>query len=87
MKIIKITALWCTSCLVMNNIYKKAFQDITDLNLIEYDYDEDYEEVKKLNIGKIIPVIIIYKGDVEVRRVIGEVSYKELKKIITEISL
>lgn len=87
MKIIKITALWCTSCLVMNNIYKKAFQDITDLNLIEYDYDEDYEEVKKLNIGKIIPVIIIYKDDVEVRRVIGEVSYKELKKIITEISL
>ena len=87
MKIIKITALWCTSCLVMSNIYKKAFQDITDLNLIEYDYDEDYEEVKKLNIGKIIPVIIIYKDDVEVRRVIGEVSYKELKKILTEISL
>jgi hypothetical protein len=71
----------------MNSIYKKAFQDITDLNLIEYDYDENYEEVKNLNIGKIIPVIIIYKDDVEVRRVIGEVSYKELKKILTEISL
>ncbi|MDY0023953.1 MAG: thioredoxin domain-containing protein [Candidatus Izemoplasmatales bacterium] len=87
MKIIKVSALWCTSCLIMNSIYKKAFQDITDLNLIEYDYDENYEEVKNLNIGKIIPVIIIYKDDVEVRRVIGEVSYKELKKILTEISL
>ena len=85
MKIIKVTALWCTSCLVMNNIYKKAFLEFSDLNLVEYDYDEDYEEVKKLNIGKIIPVIIIYQDDIEVKRVVGEMSYKELMKILTEI--
>lgn len=84
MKVVKINAVWCSGCLVMNKIWKNIlkFKDIETINL---DYDMDEDEVKKYNVGDVLPVFIFYKDDEEVIRVIGEKSEEQLLKIIEEI--
>lgn len=84
MKVVKINAVWCSGCLVMNKIWKNIlkFKDIETINL---DYDMDEDEVKKYNVGDVLPVFIFYKDNEEVIRVIGEKSEEQLLKIIEEI--
>lgn len=84
MKVVKINAVWCSGCLVMNKIWKNIlkFKYIETINL---DYDMDEDEVKKYNVGDVLPVFIFYKDDEEVIRVIGEKSEEQLLKIIEEI--
>lgn len=84
MKVVKINAVWCSGCLVMNKIWKNIlkFKDIETINL---DYDMDEDEVKKYNVGDVLPVFIFYKDDEEVIRVVGEKSEEQLLKIIEEI--
>lgn len=84
MKVVKISSVWCSGCLVMNKIWKKVIPNY-DFEIINLDYDMDEDEVKKYNVGDILPVIIFYDGDSEVKRIIGEVSEKELIRIIEEI--
>ena len=85
MKIIKITAMWCMSCLVMKNVWNKVFSNLDNVEIIDYDYDDDFEEIKNLNIGDILPVVIIYKNGLEVKRIIGEKSKKEMLKILEDL--
>ncbi len=86
MKIIKIGAMWCPACLIMNprwNALKKAYPNITYETL---DYDLDEEIVKTKNVGKILPVIILYDNkDTELKRIIGEVEEKELLNVVGEL--
>ena len=84
MKVVKINAIWCSGCLVMNNVWNKILKKY-NINTIELDYDMDEDEVSKYNVGDILPVFIFYKNDVEVNRVVGEVSLKEMEKIIEDI--
>lgn len=84
MKLIKVSAIWCPACLVMNNRLNKILKDY-DIEVIEYDYDIDEEEVKKLEVGKLLPVLIFNKDDKEIKRLIGEISEKELIKEISDI--
>ena len=82
MKIIKIGAVWCPGCLVMNKIWNKISQD-KDLEIISLDYDMDSEEVGKYNVGKILPVIIFVDSDGnEVERLIGEQKEDKLWEVI-----
>ncbi len=85
MKIIRITAMWCMSCLVMRSVWDKVFKEYSDLDIVDYDFDDDETEVKKLNPGKVLPVLIIYDKDQEIGRIIGEKSKKELFKIINRL--
>lgn len=80
MKIIKIGALWCPGCLMINNTINKL-KDEYKIEIVEYDFDFD-EDVKKYNIGNILPVLIIEKNNIEVSRLIGERTYKEIKEEI-----
>ncbi len=84
-KIIKITAIWCPACLVMNKVWNKINKE--NINIINLDYDIDYEEVKKYNPGKILPVFIFIEDDIEIKRVVGEVSEKKLSDIIEELHI
>ena len=87
MKIIKIGAVWCPGCLVMNKIWKNITKkyEIETLNL---DYDMDEDEVSKYNVGDILPVFIFYDDkDIELDRVIGEVSEKEMLNKLREVGL
>lgn len=84
MKVVKINAVWCSGCLVMNKIWKNILRKY-DIETINLDYDINEDEVKEYNVGDVLPVFIFYKDDNEVFRVIGEKSEAELVKIIEEI--
>ena len=57
MKVVKITAMWCSACLIMNKVWSKV-KDNFDFEIEELDYDLDEEEVEKYNVGKVLPVFI-----------------------------
>lgn len=86
MKIVRVTALWCMSCLTMKRTWKKVFSDIENLEIKDLDYDEDHDLVKKLNIGNILPELIVYKNDIEIMRIIGEKTKKEMQRIFSELN-
>lgn len=86
MRVVKINAIWCSGCLVMNKIWKNITNkyEIETLNL---DYDMDEEEVNKYTVGDILPVFIFFDQDKEITRVIGEVSEKEMLDKLREVGL
>ena len=43
MKVLKFSAIWCPSCLIMNNVINKIKEEYK-LEIINYDYDMDEEE-------------------------------------------
>ena len=84
MKIVKISAIWCGGCLVMNKVWKKLKENF-QFDFLELDYDMDEDEVSKYNPGEILPVFIVYKDDNELFRITGEVSYEEFVERIKEV--
>ena len=84
MKVIKITAIWCSACLIMNKRWKEIEKEY-DIETISYDLDFDEEEVGKYNVGDTLPVFIIVDEDKEVNRLVGEHSIDELKEFIKEL--
>ena len=50
MKLIKISSVWCPSCLIMNPRYNELSKNL-NINIEEYDYDMDTEIVSKYKIG------------------------------------
>lgn len=86
MKVVKINAIWCSACIVMNKVWKNILKDYP-IETIELDYDMDEEEVKKYNPGEVLPVFIFYKNDEEVYRLVGETSENKFRKIIEEVDV
>lgn len=82
MKLILISAIWCPSCLIMRPRYTEYVKK-NNLTLNEYDFDDDFDIIKKYNIGDTLPVLIITDdNDVEIKRIIGEKSKKELEGLL-----
>ena len=86
MKVVKINAVWCSGCLVMNKVWKNILSKY-NIETINLDYDMDEEEVKKYDVGDILPVLIFYKNNKEVCRIIGEKKEEEIVKIIEEVNV
>lgn len=84
MKVIKISALWCPGCLIMNGIAKSICEEY-NFEMIELDYDFDEDKVKQYNVGSVLPVIIFQKEEKEVLRIIGEKSHDYIKEQLEEI--
>ena len=83
MRIIKIGAIWCPGCLVMNKIWKNISEDYPNLNITKLDLDMDKEESDKYNPGNILPVTIFLDEDNnELERLIGEQKEDILRKTI-----
>ena len=80
----KINALWCSACLVMNKVWKKI-EDKYNFEVLQLDYDMDEEEVEKYNVGEVLPVFIFFDGDKEILRVTGEKSEKEFLELIKRL--
>ena len=82
MKIIKIGAMWCPGCLVMNKIWNNIKKKY-DVEIEELDYDLDSVKVIEYNVGNILPVIIFIssKGD-EIDRLVGEQKEEDIVKLI-----
>lgn len=82
MKIIKIGAMWCPACLIMNKRLKQVI-DMTNIEVISYDYDLDEDIVKKYNVGQVLPELIFVDNEnCEINRLIGEQSIDQIVKII-----
>ena len=81
MKIIKINSLVCPSCIIMNKVINKIKEEY-DVEIEEYDYDFDTEEIEKYNVGKILPVFIFYKEGKEINRLCGEHKKEEFDEIL-----
>ncbi len=85
MKIIKFGAVWCPGCLVMRPIWKKVIEDLPDLDITEYDYDMDEEEVSKYNVGNKLPVVIkVDDNGNEISRLIGEKKKDEIIEFLKD---
>lgn len=78
MKIIKINAMWCPGCLISKSIWNEIEKDYPNYEYINLDYDLDEEVVEKYNVGDILPVVIIEKNGIEIKRIIGEKTKKEI---------
>lgn len=85
MRIVRISSSWCSSCIITYKNYKKLQEKYPSFEYQEYDFDDDEEIVSKLNVGNILPVIIVYKDNSEVKRIIGEKTEQELFKEIEEL--
>lgn len=86
MKLIKISSVWCPSCLIMNSRYNELVKKY-NLDIEECDYDMDIDVVEKYKIGDILPVVIVMDNKQELTRIIGEKSQKELNKIFEDIGV
>ena len=82
MELILITAVWCTSCLIMKPRYQELAKKHRITNFTELDFDMDEEKVDHLNIGHTLPVCIIIKEEKEVKRIIGEKKTKEIERYL-----
>lgn len=84
MEVIRINAVWCSSCILTYSSWKELQNNYPNNKYRELDYDCDSEELKNLNIGDILPVHIVFDeyGN-ERKRIIGEVPKK---KFIKELS-
>ncbi|MDD3127362.1 MAG: thioredoxin family protein [Candidatus Izemoplasmatales bacterium] len=87
MKIIRFSALWCMSCILMKSRWLQVLKTHPNLEVIDYDFDEHSKEVIKYQVGNILPVVIFVQNDIEVTRIIGEKSLKELNKILETMGL
>jgi thiol-disulfide isomerase/thioredoxin len=85
MKVIKITAVWCPACIVMNSRWDKIMADCGWLEVINIDFDRDKERALAYNVGQDIPVFVFLdKEGKEFARLQGEIDRKELIKFIEE---
>lgn len=80
MKIVKISAIWCPACLITNNNFNKFIKKYKNIEVINLDYD--FDDIEKYNVGGTLPVLIIYKNDKEIKRLVGEKSYKEIEESV-----
>ena len=85
MKVIKIGAIWCASCLVMKPRWKEIETELPWLKTEYLDYDNDRPAVKELKVNAILPVaIFLDDSNNELIRLQGEQSKKKIMKLIQE---
>lgn len=85
MKVLKFGAVWCPGCLVMKPRWAEIEKENSWLKTEYYDYDSDKDAISKYKIGNTLPVFIFLdKNDNEIIRLTGEISKKELMKILDE---
>lgn len=83
MKIVRISSTWCPSCLVTKKYFDDLKEKYKDIEYIEYDYDID--DISKYGVKDILPVVIVFKDDMEIMRLIGENNLKEIEKELGEV--
>ena len=78
MEVIRISAVWCSSCLVMKSRVNEVANEL-NIKITDYDYDIDTDMVDKYNVSDVLPVII--KGD---KRLVGEHTKEEIRKFLSD---
>ena len=78
MEVIRISAVWCSSCLVMKSRVNEVAGEL-NIKITDYDYDIDSDIIDKYDVSDILPVII--KGD---KRLVGEHTKEEIRKFLSD---
>lgn len=78
MKVIRISAVWCSSCILMKSRFNEVASDM-NIDIIDLDYDLDYEEVKKYNVSDVLPVYIMNDKKMQ-----GEHTKEEIRKFLSD---
>lgn len=79
MKIVKISSLGCSSCIIVNNILEKILEKYK-IHVKELDYDFDSFSYE---VGKTLPVLIFEsETGKELTRIVGETTYEEIEEQI-----
>lgn len=82
MKIIKIGAMWCPACLIMNKRLKQV-EATKHIEIINYDYDLDEDIVEKYHVGQVLPeLIFLNENNDEIGRLIGEQAIENIESVI-----
>lgn len=81
MKIIRIGAVWCSSCLIMKSRFNDLLKD-KDMEIIEYDYDNATDIMNKYGIDT--DILPIYIREDNSKCIIGEKNKKEILEFIEE---
>ena len=82
MQIIKISAIWCSSCIIMKSRFNEIIKEKNiEVNSLDYDTDD----IEAYNVGEILPVYIKMEDGKEVDRLIGEHSKKEIESFIGDV--
>ena len=84
MEIVKIGAMWCSGCLIMNKVFREITNE-REINTTSLDIDIDEEEALKYEPGDILPVFISFVDGREVHRMVGEHSKEEILNVIDGI--
>lgn len=85
MKLVRISAIWCTSCILTYKDWCNIKEKHQNLSFEEIDYDEC--DTEKYNVGDTLPVIIVYENDKEIDRIIGEKREKEIEEHLRKLGL
>ena len=84
MKMIKIGAMWCPACIIMNKFWNKVKEEFKNIEFIDYDLDMDEEEIESYQVGNVLPVIIAINNGIEKSRLIGERKEEEVLEFISK---
>lgn len=82
MKIIRISAIWCSSCIIMKSRFNEVINNM-NIEVISLDYDTD--NIDEYKVGDTLPVFIKYENDKEIGRLVGEYSKKEIESFIGDV--
>jgi thiol-disulfide isomerase/thioredoxin len=87
LKVIKIGASWCNSCIIMRPRWEELEKENKWLKTEYYDYDFDVKKIKKYIKGKDELPIFIFLDQTgkELMRLNGEVEKEKLEKLIEEL--
>mgnify|MGYP003571369984 CR=1 FL=1 len=79
MKIVRIGASWCSSCLIMKSRFQDVIKDYDNIEIINYDYDFDEDKVEEYQVGDVLPVYIRLDNN---KRIIGEKNKEEIEAFL-----
>ena len=87
MKVLKIGAVWCNSCLVMKPRWQEIEKKHGWLEAQYFEYDDSQEVIEKYNIesGKLPVFIFLDKNGEELERHSGELTVNEIEEILTRL--
>jgi len=82
MKIVRISAVWCTSCIITYNYWSNVKEKYPNIEFIELDYDTD--DIEVYNALDILPITIFFKDDLEFKRIEGEFKQSDIESVIQD---
>lgn len=84
MKLLKIGAVWCKECLVMNPMWDEIEKEIPELKSEYFESDENPDLLDKYQVKEIPTFIFLDKDEKEILHLEGLQNKEELVKIVKE---